>query len=199
MTAGVPAADVPDVEQPTERIELLLRDLRASPGGLTEREAQRRLVVHGPNELERRGGRRWPHELAAQLTHPLALLLWVAAALAWIAGIVPIAIAIVLVILLNAAFAFVQERQAERAVEALAAFLPPHATVLRDGRRRSIEARGLVPGDVAGRRGGRRGLRRRPDPGGRGRGRPLDAHGRVAAAVPVGRGRRGRRPGPGRP
>jgi hypothetical protein len=33
----------------------------------------------------------------------------------------------------NAGFAFVQERQAERAVDALAAFLPPHARVLRDG------------------------------------------------------------------
>jgi hypothetical protein len=32
-----------------------------------------------------------------------------------------------------AGFAFVQERQAERAVDALAAFLPPHARVLRDG------------------------------------------------------------------
>ena len=148
MPTAVPDADVPDVAQPTERIELLLRDLRASPAGLTEREAQRRLVVHGPNELERRGGRRWPHELAAQFTHPLALLLWAAAALAWIAGILPIALAIVFVILLNAGFAFVQERQAERAVEALASFLPPHATVLRDGERRSIEAREIVPGDV---------------------------------------------------
>ncbi len=31
------------------------------------------------------------------------------------------------------AFAFVQEMQAERAVEALAEFQPPHATVVRDG------------------------------------------------------------------
>jgi calcium-translocating P-type ATPase len=38
--------------------------------------------------------------------------------------------------------------QAERAVEALAAFLPEHARVLRDGARQQIEARLLVPGDV---------------------------------------------------
>ena len=38
--------------------------------------------------------------------------------------------------------------QAERAVEALAAFLPERARVLRDGARREIEARLLVPGDV---------------------------------------------------
>jgi calcium-translocating P-type ATPase len=134
--------------EPTERVELLLRDLRSDPRGLSDREAERRLIVHGPNELRRRGGRRWPRELAAQFTHPLALLLWAAAGLAWTAGIVPIAIAIVVVILINAAFAFAQENQAERAVEALQAFLPPHATVVRDGERQIIEAARLVPGDI---------------------------------------------------
>ena len=75
----------------------------------------------GPNVLVRRGGRRWPRELVRQFVHPLALLLWAAAALAWAAGIVAVAVAIVVVILINAAFAFAQEMQAERAVEALAA------------------------------------------------------------------------------
>src|SRR5512133_3512284 len=84
--------------QPTERVELLLRDLRSSPDGLSHREAERRLIVHGPNQLQRRGGRRWPRELAAQFTHPLALLLWVAAGLALVAGIEAVAIAIVVVI-----------------------------------------------------------------------------------------------------
>ena len=51
-------------------------------------------------------------------------------------------------ILLNASFSFVQEVQAERAVEALAAFLPERARVIRDGSRQEIEARQLVPGDI---------------------------------------------------
>ena len=71
-----------------------------------------------------------------------------AAVLAWISGTPRLAIAIAAVILLNAGFAFVQEMQAERAVEALAAFLPERARVLRDGTRQEIEARLLVPGDV---------------------------------------------------
>ncbi|WP_345408431.1 cation-transporting P-type ATPase [Nonomuraea salmonea] len=106
------------------------------------------LIHYGPNELRRRGGRRWPRELARQFTHPLALLLWVAAALAGTAGITTVAVAIVIVILINAAFAFAQEIQAERAVEALAAYLPVQARVLRDGRPQTIPASGLVPGDV---------------------------------------------------
>jgi len=101
--------------------------------------------VSGPNELARRGGRRWPGELAGQFTQPLALLLAAATVLAWVSGTPRLGIAIVAVIFLNAGFAFVQELQAERAVEALAAFLPEQARVRRDGIAKVIDARMLVP------------------------------------------------------
>ncbi|UQX10772.1 cation-transporting P-type ATPase [Candidatus Mycobacterium methanotrophicum] len=138
---------------------MLFRDLRTSELGLSGREEQRRLLVYGPNELPRSSGRRWPGELLKQLTHPLALVLVVAAVLAWLTGTPVLAAAIVAVIVLNAGFAFVQELQAERAVEALAAYLPTHARVVRDGQKVEVEARTLVPGDLR----GRSGLRRRPD------------------------------------
>lgn len=60
---------------PLEPLAQLFRDLRSTPGGLSGREAARRLETAGPNELARRGGRRWPGELAGQFTHPMALLL----------------------------------------------------------------------------------------------------------------------------
>src|ERR1019366_10308087 len=79
--AGPPAPDGPaDLLEPLAQ---LFRDLRASPGGLPEREAARRLEGSGPNELARRGGRRRPGELAAQFTQPLAGLLAGAAVRAW--------------------------------------------------------------------------------------------------------------------
>ena len=150
--SGVPAATGQAVAgssaDPREPLAQLFRDLRSSPAGLSSREAARRLEVSGPNELARRGGRRWPGELARQFTHPLALLLGLAAVLAWASGTPRLGLAIAAVIVLNAGFAFAQEMQAERAVEALAAFLPERARVLRDGAQREIEARDLVPGDV---------------------------------------------------
>ncbi len=57
-------------------------------------------------------------------------------------------VAIVAVVLLNAGFALLQERQAERAVEALADYLPAHSRVLRDGREQTVESTQLVPGDL---------------------------------------------------
>ncbi|MFI5911872.1 cation-translocating P-type ATPase [Dactylosporangium sp. NPDC051541] len=146
MTIATSAA--PAAQDPREPVDLLMRDLRCGAGGLPAREAARRLLVYGPNELARRGGRRWWRELVRQLVHPLAALLWLAAALALVAGTSALAIAIAIVVLVNAVFAFVQEQQAERAVEALAAYLPQRATVLRDGVRVTIPAVELVPGDV---------------------------------------------------
>jgi len=133
---------------PEEGAGLLLRDLRTSQHGLSNREAARRLAQFGRNELTRRGNRRWPLELARQLTHPLALLLWAAAALSALVGNYTIAVAVLLVIFLNALFAFVQELQAERAVEALARYLPQTARTLRDGAESTIDAAELVPGDI---------------------------------------------------
>jgi magnesium-transporting ATPase (P-type) len=133
---------------PLEAEEQLFADLRSRHGGLGIREAERRLTAYGRNEITRRGRRRWSREVAAQLTHPLALLLWGASVLAWFAGTPILAGAIVAVILLNAVFALLQEHQAEWAVEALAAFLPDTIAVLRDERRQLVDARELVPGDV---------------------------------------------------
>ena len=137
-----PPADV------LEPIEALFRDLASRREGLSSREAARRLVAYGPNELTRRGGARWPAQLARQFTHPLALLLFLAAGLAFAGGSAVLGLAVLAVIVLNALFAFAQERQAERAVEALRAYLPQRAQVLRDGERLLVDATELVPGDV---------------------------------------------------
>ncbi|WP_308042384.1 cation-transporting P-type ATPase [Micromonospora sp. PLK6-60] len=142
---GGPAGGGVDPRVPLER---LFRDLDAGPDGLSAAEAGRRLASYGRNELRRQRRRGWWRELGRQLIHPLALLLWVAAVLAWVAGTPALALAILVVIALNALFASVQERQAERAVEALTRYLPQRARVRRDGRWQEVPAADLVPGDV---------------------------------------------------
>ena len=91
------------------------------------------------------------------------------------------AIAVVVVIVLNAVFAFVQELQAERAVEALRRYLPQQATVLRDGRAERIDAVAARPRRRPADRRGRPDLGRRAPARGRARGRPLDPDRRVGA------------------
>ena len=74
--AGVAAPD------PEEEVSRLLAELRTQVGGLDEREAARRLLQVGPNAIRRDSGPRAWRSLLGQFKHPLALLLWVAAALA---------------------------------------------------------------------------------------------------------------------
>jgi len=143
--AGAGAGPGPD---PEEHIERLLRDLQTSREGLDPREVERRLAQHGRNEIVRREGTRHVRDLVAQFTHPLAALLWLAAALALAGGTTALAVAIVAVIVLNAAFSFTQELQAERATEVLARMLPPRARVRRAGRVIEVDAPTLVPGDI---------------------------------------------------
>lgn len=135
-------------QEATEPVERLLRDLRTRPDGLSPSEVEHRRIVHGPNEIVRRGRRRWPRELARQLVHPFALLLWAAAGLALIEGSTVLSVAIVAVVVVNAVVAFVQEQEAERAVEALREYVPARASVLRAGRLTGVPARELVPGDM---------------------------------------------------
>ncbi|WP_455212489.1 cation-transporting P-type ATPase [Kaarinaea lacus] len=52
------------------------------------------------------------------------------------------------VVFLNGVIGFIQEGKAEQALDAVRKMLSPQAVVLRDGRRQSINAEDLVPGDV---------------------------------------------------
>jgi magnesium-transporting ATPase (P-type) len=81
-----------------------------------------------------------------QLAHPLALLLWLAAAPAAVSGSGTLTSAIVAVIVLNAALASAQELHAERAAEALRELLRVRARVrCRNGTEVEVAADELVP------------------------------------------------------
>jgi magnesium-transporting ATPase (P-type) len=147
MPAPPELVAIPELD-PEEDAGRLLADLRTQTEGLDDREAARRLQQFGPNAIRRDAGRRWWRRVLDQFTHPLALLLWMAAGLSLATGVLTLAAAIVVVIVLNAAFAFAQERQAEHATEALRDLLPPRARVRRRGVLVEIDATALVPGDL---------------------------------------------------
>jgi calcium-translocating P-type ATPase len=116
--------------------------------GLTAEEAARRLVRDGANVLPTTARRHGWRELAAQLTHFFALLLWAAGVLAFVAGMPELGLAIFVVVVVNAVFAFVQEQRADHAAQRLRDLLPRRATVIRSGVEYDIDASGLVVGDV---------------------------------------------------
>ena len=116
--------------------------------GLSSIEASRRLAADGPNQLPEPRRPSALRHLGKQFTHLLAILLWVASGLALLAGQPALAAAIVVVIVLNALFAFAQEYRADRSAERLRALLPISARVRRDGQLQVIDATQLVRGDL---------------------------------------------------
>ena len=116
--------------------------------GLTTAEAEARLRRDGPNALPAPHRRNPLLVLGAQLVHFFALMLWVAAGLALLAGMPVLAVAIAVVVVLNGVFSFAQEYRADRAAERLRDLLPVRAIVRRDGHPIEVGAGELVVGDV---------------------------------------------------
>ena len=116
--------------------------------GLTSIDAAARLASNGPNRLPAPPRPHVWRTLFGQFTHFFALMLWVAGALALVAGMPQLGIAIFVVIVVNGVFAFVQEQRAERASERLQDLLPIGVVVRRDGEPLTIEAADVVVGDV---------------------------------------------------
>jgi magnesium-transporting ATPase (P-type) len=128
--------------------EGVLGQLETDRRGLSAEEAHRRLRRFGPNELPRARRRSWLVEFGGNFVHLFALLLWVAAGLAWLVAVPELAAAIVVVILVNGTFSHWQEYQAGRAVEALERLLPRQVMVRRGGVVEMAAAEEVVPGDV---------------------------------------------------
>ncbi|HEU4730093.1 MAG TPA: cation-transporting P-type ATPase, partial [Kofleriaceae bacterium] len=124
------------------------RALDASPSGLSSDEAARRMARYGPNAVHRAASFSWMRALVANFTHPLALLLWFGAVMAFAAEAPELTAAIAAVVVINGAFALIQEYRAERVVEALLARAALSARAVRAGTERLVPAAQLVPGDL---------------------------------------------------
>jgi sodium/potassium-transporting ATPase subunit alpha len=132
-----------------------LDSLRTSEKGLSTAEAQRRLREYGQNCIDEiRSEPQW-RQFLREFTHFFALILWVAAGLAFFAesrspaeGMWQLGVAIVAVILINGSFSFWQEYRAEQAIAALRKLLPQNVKVMRDGLLFTLPVESLVPGDL---------------------------------------------------
>ncbi len=127
----------------------VLRQLDSdASNGLADAEVKRRNLQHGFNELIGKEGRtRW-QILAEQLSGVLTVLLIIAALISALLGDWMEAVIILVIVVLNALFGYMQEFKAEQSMAALKRMAVPTVRVRRDGRLQEVSARELVPGDV---------------------------------------------------
>jgi magnesium-transporting ATPase (P-type) len=116
--------------------------------GLDAAEAASRVERFGANRLPEPPRRSALKRLLLQFHNLLIYVLLAAGALTlWLDHLTD-TVVILAVVVLNAVIGFVQEGRAERALEAIRSMIEPHATVLRGGQRRTIDADGVAPGDL---------------------------------------------------
>lgn len=125
-----------------------MRAPTSTPAGLSEAEVALRRQRDGLNRVP--PPRRTPawRQLIAQMTHFFAAMLWVAAALAVLAGMASLGVAIVIIVILNGVFAFAQEHKADRAAAELNSMMPATTRVRRDGETTTVDVADLVRDDV---------------------------------------------------
>lgn len=128
--------------------EQVLQHLQVHDEGLTTEEAEKRLKHYGLNQLREAPRPGFLTLLWRQLSSFVVLLLIIASAVSMLLGDYVEAIAIMLIVVLNAALGIVQEQRAEQALAALKKLAAPDAQVIRDGVRKSVPAYNLVPGDI---------------------------------------------------
>ncbi|MFZ3387064.1 MAG: cation-transporting P-type ATPase [Candidatus Hydromicrobium sp.] len=130
--------------------EQLFKELKVSEKGLTDDEAKKRFEIYGPNKIIEKRKRPLIFRFLDNFIHLLALILWLAAALCFIprVNMPQLGYAIILVIIINAIFSFLQEFRAEKALEALKKMLPSYSNVLRNGEIKKVLSEELVPGDI---------------------------------------------------
>ncbi len=144
MTSGT----APDTSWHDRAPDEVLAALESQAAGLSAEEAAQRLESHGANRLPAPSKRNPIVRFLAHFHNVLIYVLLASAVVTASLGHVIDTGVILAVVVANALIGFIQEGRAERAMDAIRHMLAPRTTVLRDGKRITIDAAELVPGDV---------------------------------------------------
>lgn len=116
--------------------------------GLSEDEAKRRLEEHGPNRIKSQKEKTIWQILLSQFLSPVIYLLIGAAIISFFLSDIPEGIAIIIVILINAAIGFYMEWQAVTTMKALTKLDIIEAKVIRNGTLKQVSSDAITVGDL---------------------------------------------------
>lgn len=116
--------------------------------GLSEKEAEKRVKQYGPNKLDEGEKPSAILVFLAQFKDFMVLVLLAATLISGLLGEYIDAITIMIIVLLNGVLGFVQERKAEKSLDALKELSAPQMLVLRDGTWKKVLSSSIVVGDI---------------------------------------------------
>lgn len=137
--------DIPYYTKTVSEVETLVK---TSYNGLTEQEVEARLRQYGLNQITEKKKINPFIIFLRQFNSIVVYILLGAVGISVFLKEYIDASVIVIILLLNAIFGFIQEYRAEKSIEALKKLTSLKATVLRDNHVQKIDAHFLVPGDI---------------------------------------------------
>ncbi|MDO3628052.1 magnesium-translocating P-type ATPase [Mucilaginibacter sp. BT774] len=129
-------------------IDNAMNKLSCQINGLTDREANKRLKLYGPNTIKSKKRTSIAALFLSQFKSPITLLLIAAALLSAGLGDVADTAIILVIVLISSLLSFWQEKGAANAVDELLKLVQLNCTVLRAGERKEIPMERVVPGDI---------------------------------------------------
>lgn len=135
-------------EYMTQPPEFLLGKFETSLEGLSDNESARRLTVYGLNEPAKKKKRTILIQILSKIVNPLVVLLFIIAGFSLLFGQNVSATIVILMALMSVVLSFLQEYRAGKEAEKLSEMVRATATVIRNGIRREVKIRELVPGDI---------------------------------------------------
>ena len=128
--------------------DVAVAGLQSGHYGLSSSEVERRLVEWGHNRLPGAPRRGLLVRFLLQFHNVLIYVLLASSAITLALGHVVDSLVIFAVVVANALIGLIQEGRAESAMDAIRQMLILKASVLREGRRTSVDSAEVVPGDV---------------------------------------------------
>ncbi len=135
-------------EEYKSNIESVLKNYDTSILGLSSREAQKRVLSYGKNELPKSKKDSIIKLFLSEFVNPIIIVLLVACVFSFIAGEVIDASAIIFIILLDAVVGTIQEWKANKSAEALESMIKYIIKVKRDNKIIEIDSSDVVIGDI---------------------------------------------------
>ncbi len=130
-----------------QTIDEVYAHLKSSAAGLSTKDAEERKARNGANSLSAQVTEPWYKVLASQFTDFMIWVLVAAAVVSWWLGDQLDAIVILGIVVVDAIVGFIQEFQAEKAMDAIRSMAAPLCRVLRDGTWTECPEENLVVGD----------------------------------------------------
>lgn len=126
----------------------VLKELKSSLNGLSEKEAKSRIKTYGLNELPKEKEKSVFQIFLSAINDPIIYVLIVASILSFVVGEYLDGLAIIFIIMVDAVVSTVQEIKAEKNSEALKNLIKVKVKVVRENKHYEIDSSYLVPGDI---------------------------------------------------